>query len=439
MLNKRFVFAALIVLLLTLAVPVTAQGPVTPQHSDPTWAASYWNNTTLSGTPVLQRSEANIDHNWSTGSPQAGTVNSDRFSARWTRYIDVTPGTYTFTVTSDDGIRVWVDGKQILNEWHVHPPQTFTTEAYLGSGHHEIKVEYFEETGIAVAQVSWALKSQDPTPITNWKGEYFNNMTLGGSPVLTRNDAALNFDWGTGSPAPGTVDADHFSARWTQTVDLSAGMYTFSLTVDDGARMWVNGHLLVDAWYHQAPTTYSDALYLPGGPVTVEVQYYENEGGAVAKLSWTPDGGQPPTPTPSDTVIVDDTDAGFVKGGTAAGWRTASEGYNGRLTWTYNNNTAQYDYNWARWYPELRAGWYRVYVYIPYWYTTTGQARYWISHAGGYTLRVVDQSDYDDEWVYLGRYRFEGNNEDYVSLADATYEPYRTRLIGFDAVKWEAD
>jgi hypothetical protein len=216
-------------------------------------------------------------------------------------------------------------------------------------------------------------------------------------------------------------------------------MYTFSLTVDDGARMWVNGHLLVDAWYDQAPTTYSDALYLPGGPVTVEVQYYENEGGAVAKLSWTPDGGQPPTPTPSDTVIVDDTDAGFVKGGTAAGWRTASEGYNGRLTWTYNNNTAQYDYNWARWYPELRAGWYRVYVYIPYWYTTTGQARYWISHAGGYTLRVVDQSDYDDEWVYLGRYRFEGNNEDYVSLADATYEPYRTRLIGFDAVKWEAD
>jgi hypothetical protein len=435
MMKTRFVLATLALLALALTSPVVAQGPVTPQHSDPSWQVSYWNNTTLSGTPVLQRTEANIDHNWSTGSPAAGTVNADRFSARWTRYIDVTPGTYTFTVTSDDGIRVWVDGVMILDQWHVHPPQTFTTEAVLSSGHHQIKVEYFEETGLAVAEVAWTLKGQTPPPVTHWKGEYFNNMTLGGTPALTRDDASITFDWGSGSPAPGTVNTDHFSVRWTGSVDLSAGMYTFSLTVDDGARMWVNGHLLVDAWYDQPPTTYADDIYLPGGPTTIEVQYYENEGGAVAKLSWTPDGGQPPP----DTVIVDDTDAGFVKGGAVAGWRTATDGYNGRLTWTYNNNTAQYNYNWARWYPDLQAGWYKVYVYIPYWYTTTGQARYWVRHSNGYTLRIVNQSLYDNEWVYLGNYHFSGTDEDYVSLADATYEPYRSRLIGFDAVKWESN
>ncbi len=434
--KKHLVLATLVLLVLTLARPVTAQGPVTPQHSDPTWQASYWNNTTLSGTPALQRSEANIDHDWSTGSPEPGTINTNHFSARWTRYIDVTPGTYVFTVTSDDGIRVWVDENLILNQWHVHPPQTFTTEAYLGSGHHQIKVEYFEETGLAVAEVSWALKGQ--TPITHWKGEYFNTMTLGGTPALVRDDASIDFDWGSGSPAPGTVNADHFSVRWTQTVDLSADMYTFSLTVDDGARMWVNGHLLVDAWYDQPPTTYSDDIYLPGGPVTIEIQYYENEGSAVARLSWMPDGGQP-TPEPSPgTVIVDDTDPGFVKGGAAAGWRSVAEGYDGHMLWTYNNNTAQYNYNWARWYPNLQSGWYKVYVYIPYWYTTTGQARYWIHHANGYTLRIVNQSRYNNEWVYLGNYRFAGTDQDYVSLADATYESYRSRLFGFDAVKWDS-
>ena len=433
--SKRFVLGTLILLVLTLASPVFAQGPVTPQHSDPTWEVSYWNNTALSGTPVLQRTEANIDHDWSTGSPEPGTVNADHFSARWTRYIDVTPGTYTFTATSDDGIRVWVDGDLILDQWHVHPPQTFTTETTLGSGHHQIKVEYFEQTGLAVAKVQWSLKGQAPPAITDWKGEYFNNKTLGGMPALVRNDAAIDFDWGSGSPAPGTINADHFSVRWTRTVDLNAGMYTFSLTVDDGARMWVNGHLLVDAWYDQAPTTYSDDIYLPGGPMTIEIQYYENEGGAVAKLSWTPDGGQQPPP-PSGTVIVDNTDSGFVQGGAAPGWRTVSEGYDGSMVWTYNNYSAQANYNWARWYPNLQAGRYEVYVYVPYWYTTTGQARYWISHANGYTLRIVDQSRYDNEWVYLGNYRFDGTDGGYVSLSDVTYEPYRSRLIGFDAVKW---
>jgi hypothetical protein len=60
-----------------------------------------------------------------------------------------------------------------------------------------------------------------------------------------------------------------------------------------------------------------------------------------------------------------------------------------------------------------------------------------VSHRDGYTLRLVDQSANGDCWVSLGTYWFRGNRDDYVSLADLTYEPYRSRLIGFDAVKWE--
>jgi hypothetical protein len=84
-------------------------------------------------------------------------------------------------------------------------------------------------------------------------------------------------------------------------------------------------HLLVDAWVDQAATMYTNKIYLPGGPVTIEIQYYENTGEATAKLSWTSDGGsQPPT---TGAVIVDDVDAGFVKGGSPTGWRTQAEGY----------------------------------------------------------------------------------------------------------------
>jgi hypothetical protein len=434
MFKRLGVVAILLWVVCVSTFPVVAQGPIVPQHSDPTWQASYWNNMTLSGDPALQRAEANINHEWWSASPAAGIINADYFSARWTRYIDVTPGTYVFTVTSDDGMRLWVDGELILNEWREHPPQTFAVEKYLDAGHHLVQVEYFEKEGIATAIVQWNLKEQSSDPGA-WHGEYFNNLTLGGTPVLTRNDAVIDFDWGIYSPAPGVVNADRFSVRWTRTLDLPAAMYTFLLTVDDGARLWVNGHLLVDAWIDQAPRTYSGQIYLTGGPVTIELQYYENMGGTVAKLVWFADGSSPTDPTPG-TVIVDNQDTGFIKGGASSGWRSEAEGYSGQLFWTFNNRVINYNYNWARWFPDLQARRYEVFVYIPERFTTTAKARYWINHADDYTLKIVDQSTHGNSWVSLGTYRFRGTSDDYVSLADVTFEPYRTRLIAFDAVKW---
>jgi hypothetical protein len=427
------VFSLVLTVLLFLQSPILAQGPVGPQHSDLTWRASYWNNTTLSGTPVLVREEADLNYDWGVNAPAQG-VNADNFSARWTRYINVTPGSYQFTATSDDGIRVWVNGTLIIDKWTAHAVETYTADVNLGTGHHLIKVEYFEQTGLAVARVQWNLKGQTP-PVGEWKAEYFNNIALSGTPVLTRNEAAVNHSWGTGSPQPGVVNPDNFSARWTRNLDLPAGHYTFRLTVDDGARLWVNRHLLFDTWREQSATAYSGQIYLPGGPVPVELQYYEQSGLAVAQLTWAPVTASPPPAT--GTVIVDDTDTGFVTGGAASGWRRVSEGYGDRLTWTFNNSSTQPNYNWGRWYPKLQAGTYEVFVFVPERYTTTSQARYWVSHANGFTLRTVNQSTNGDRWISLGTYSFSGTDKDYVSLSDVTYEPYRTRLIAFDAVKWE--
>jgi hypothetical protein len=136
--------------------------------------------------------------------------------------------------------------------------------------------------------------------------------------------------------------------------------------------------------------------------------------------------------------IVDNVSSGFVKGGSATGWRTENEGYGGSLLWTRNNDQIRPNYNWARWYPNLAAGRYEVFVYIPERFTTTAQARYWVSHRDGFTLRIVDQSASGDRWVSLGTYRFQGNSADYVSLSDVTYQARQSRLIAFDAVKWEA-
>jgi hypothetical protein len=422
---RRTIIVIGLISLLALSGTVQAQGPVQPQHSDPLWQAAYWNNMTLSGSPVLQRAEPNLDYNWGTGSPDP-SLPGDRFSARWSRYLDLAAGTYRFTATSDDGMRVYLDGAPIIDQWSDHPATTVSVDRNVVGGHHLLVVEYYENAGIAVARLSWAPVGA----ITNWRGEYFGNMTLGGSPALVRDDAQINFQWGSGSPAPGTIGSDGFSVRWTRSLNLAAGSYRFSMTVDDGGRLWVNGHLLIDAWKDQAARTYTGSIYLPGGSIPVKMEYYENGGAATALLSWSQGDST------SGTVIVDDGGQGFAKGGAATSWRRVAEGYDGDLLWTKNNDYVRPNYNWARWYPGLKAGRYEVFVYIPHRYSTTAQARYWVSHQDGLTLRIVNQSAYSNQWVSLGTYRFEGNSNDYVSLADVTYEPYLSRLIAFDAVKW---
>jgi len=412
---------------------LTWWGPVsiTP-HS---WRGEYFADSHLTGEPVLVRDDpvdgesGGLDFNWGTGSP-AAHIPSDGFSVRWTRMVPLEPGAYRFTATSDDGIRVWADDHLVINQWHDHPAQTFTGDVNLTGANHTIVVEYYENKGAAVAQVSW-----EPvlTPSQSWRGEYFANRGLKDPPVLIRDDSNLGFNWSYGSPAKG-IPSDNFSVRWTRTFHFEPGSYHFTTTTDDGVRLWVNGHLLIDEWHDQALSPHNGTIYL-SGDVPIKMEYYEHGGLASAWLTWDRDDGPPPPPP--GAIVVDDTDQGFVKGSSTTGWHTAAEGYGGHLTWARNNDWRRPNYNWARWYPDLSPGRYEVFVYIPERYTTTSNARYWVSHRDGYALRLVNQSTNGDRWVSLGTYWFRGTRDDYASLADVTYEPYASRLLAFDAVKWE--
>jgi hypothetical protein len=126
--------------------------------------AKYFNNTSLTGDPVLTRCEPTINHSWGTGSPGPG-VNSDNFSVRWTAGVGFAPGVYTFTETADDGIRVYVDGNLLIDHWvDQTTPATDTATTTLSAGVHEVRVEYYKATGEAVAQVSWNLDQADAPP-----------------------------------------------------------------------------------------------------------------------------------------------------------------------------------------------------------------------------------------------------------------------------------
>ncbi len=122
----------------------------------------------------------------------------------------------------------------------------------------------------------------------SWQAAYFNNMDLTGPPVLVRSEAAIDYDWGTGSPGPG-VNADGFSVRWTRYIDANAATYRFTTTADDGIRVFVDGVLVLNAWRTGPAQTHSADVTLSTGHHLLVVEYFEFAGPASAHLTISPD------------------------------------------------------------------------------------------------------------------------------------------------------
>jgi hypothetical protein len=121
--------------------------------------------------------------------------------------------------------------------------------------------------------------------ITRWRGEYFNSPDLSGTPALVRDDSAIAFDWGNGSPGSG-VPIDNFSARWTRTLYFTGGRYRFQTSVDDGVRLWVDDQLLIDEWNDGPERDFTADYTLDSGDHDVAVEYYDNVGDACMHLTW---------------------------------------------------------------------------------------------------------------------------------------------------------
>ncbi len=144
--------------------------------------------------------------------------------------------------------------------------------------------------------VTPVLPTATPVIITDWRGEYYSNPNLSGAPVLVRNDVAVSFNWGGGSPAA-NLPGDGFSARWSRNIWFPAGEYRFWLTVDDGVRVWVDGNLVIDQWRDGSPTTFETRVRLSEGTHSLRIEYYERGGGALIDLGWRRESGnQAPQP-----------------------------------------------------------------------------------------------------------------------------------------------
>lgn len=122
--------------------------------------AVYYDNADLAGTTV-SRVDPVVAFDWGTAAPVSG-IRADTFSVRWSgsvvpRYSQ----TYTFATTSDDGVRLWVDGRLVIDAWTNHARRVDTGTVTLTAGQAvPIVLEYFDGVGHAVAQLRWSSTSQ---------------------------------------------------------------------------------------------------------------------------------------------------------------------------------------------------------------------------------------------------------------------------------------
>jgi hypothetical protein len=271
---------------------------------------TYYPALNFGGSPVTEI-DPTVNFNWNGNPPVPGFAGTG-FSVRWTGQVQAQfSETYTFTTTADDGIRLWVNGALLIDDWVDQGPTTKTGTITLVAGQlYPIRVDYYQNTGGDEAILSWSSPSTPQQVVPQSQliptspdagttsgpppgngdgllGTYYPALNFGGTPV-TEVDPIIDFNW-NGNPPVAGFPGTNFSVKWTGSVQAQySETYTFTTTADDGIRLWVNGQLLVDDFVAQPPTSKSGSLALVAGQkYPIEVDYFQGTGGDVAELTWS--------------------------------------------------------------------------------------------------------------------------------------------------------
>lgn len=139
----------------------------------------YFNNTALVGTPTVTRTDATVNFDWE-GTPAPG-ISNNYFSARWSGKVEApVTGAYKLATYSNAGVRVWLSGTLIIDNWPSHGTTKNTSASInlTASQQYDLKIEFHENEGAAVAKLLWSYPGQEERvipqarlysdPVTPW-------------------------------------------------------------------------------------------------------------------------------------------------------------------------------------------------------------------------------------------------------------------------------
>jgi len=203
MCGKLIYFACFVFLLGLLGSANGAEGLLGEYYERD--AANPWQ------TLLMKRMDPMVNFSWGDGSPDP-SVPTDNFMIRWTGEVEApASGTYTFYTSTDDGIRLWVNNEQLIDNWTDHGTTQDSGDIALTAGQrYSIVLEFYENGGGAVCQLSWSTPTMPREPIPS---QY---LWVGGDRPYSRHP----------NPADGTIIRD----TWTS-LNWSPGDYATSHSI----------------------------------------------------------------------------------------------------------------------------------------------------------------------------------------------------------------
>jgi uncharacterized repeat protein (TIGR03806 family) len=200
----------------------------------------YWSNhfptAPFTGAATVTRADAQINFNWGNGSPDP-KISVDNFTARWTGAVEPQFNeTYTFYATTDDGVRLFINGQQIINQWvDQAPTESSGTIALRAQERYNIEMDYYEHTGGAMAILSWSSlstpKALIPTtqlyPTTNPPPGVVLNSPANGATYTAPASVTVG---ATAAAQYNSIDSVAFFANSTLLGTMSNSPYVFTAT-----------------------------------------------------------------------------------------------------------------------------------------------------------------------------------------------------------------
>ncbi len=218
----------------------------------------YFNNTNLSGIPLLTRIDPNVNFNWGVDSP-GEPISVDGWSARWTADLEIDiADTFTFSVNSQDGTRLWIDDKLVIDMWVAWVTTKYASlPMYLEKGIHSLRLEFFDsgEPGgpgevFAVQQLYWSTPTMaeqiipagplQPPLRANTSNPPNGSVDVKQTAILTWNagDAAASHEVYFGTDADTVKNADTGSPEYKGSRNLGSESYDPGQLEWDTAYYW---------------------------------------------------------------------------------------------------------------------------------------------------------------------------------------------------------
>jgi alpha-D-xyloside xylohydrolase len=155
---------------------------------------TYYQGETFE-TQRIERRDVTLAFNWNQASPDP-QLQRTKFSARWEGSIlTQQAGDYLFSLSADDGMRLWIDGKLVVDDWNVHPSETKTATVHLAADATiPIRVEYFQDLYNATLELRWLPPGPQGFPTrdvylpssTSWIDFWSGQSLAGGQTVQAR-------------------------------------------------------------------------------------------------------------------------------------------------------------------------------------------------------------------------------------------------------------